>query len=501
MAEPSRSPWRPAVERRALREAAVAVALPTILAAGLVAADPRMWHWFVVPQVLCAILAGSEAVRWFRAGSDPFDPRALIGILGFIAHGIGPLLFVFWDLRLLFAFNPADWRPIIGVTGVVCLAGWLVYLLVLGHLLRRPPAPRPARTLVTATLLPLVAGAAVIGMFAHARFVGAAGAGLTATGMERASAARGLGVLLPFSETVPILVFLTALHVIRTRLPLGRRLPWVLGALTFLIALQVAISGLRGSRSAMIIPTFWAIAAMPLAGIRVRRGPLLASASVIVAASLVYGLYKDYGAATLAVLDAGLTRAELRALAPARTPEYVITADIARVGAQSAVIWGRLPDGPQFDLALGRTYVGGLVIVLPQALWPGRPEGKLREGTIILHGMPAYLAGDRASQVYGLAGEAVMNFGLYGAPFVFAIWAWVVARLQQLRASLPVDDWRALVLPYFSYLAVSVISGDFDNVVVGLVVMAAVPILVFTLASARPSSRTSLGLVAPRTVS
>src|SRR5205807_8119463 len=118
--------------------------------------------------------------------------------------------------------------------------------------------------------------------------------------------------------------------------------------------------------------------------------------------------------------------------------------------------------------ALGGTYLSGLSLVLPSPLRLPFLPSKVEKGTEALYGRGSFsLQYARASQVYGLAGEAMLNFSPFAAPFPFAVLGFLVARTRSLLHSHP-DDCRRLLLPLIATLCIVVLTSDSYSLVVFL---------------------------------
>ena len=53
------------------------------------AADPMLFHWFLIPLFACGVIIGADTVGWFRSRWDVLDPK---GIIGELEYEIGAAL-------------------------------------------------------------------------------------------------------------------------------------------------------------------------------------------------------------------------------------------------------------------------------------------------------------------------------------------------------------------------------------------------------------------------
>ena len=71
----------------------------------------------------------------------------------------------------------------------------------------------------------------------------------------------------------------------------------------------------------------------------------------------------------------------------------------------------RVVTSGDFQYSYGKTYAEAFAFMIPKYLWPDRPEGKVTAGTEALFGRGSYdPVLHRATYIYGLAGEAMLNF-------------------------------------------------------------------------------------------
>jgi hypothetical protein len=90
--------------------------------------------------------------------------------------------------------------------------------------------------------------------------------------------------------------------------------------------------------------------------------------------------------------------------------------------------------------------------------------------------------------VYGLAGEAMLNFGPVAIPFAFAIFGLVVGGIRRFVVSLAPDDTRFLVVPFLILLLIQLLVNDTDIILFFIVKYGTLPFAVVLLCSRRACS-------------
>ena len=389
-------------------------------AAFLVLLIPGLRHWFVLPVVLCGVLVAPDAVDWARGRLDTFDPRAVLGVVGVHFFFLAPLLHVALDYWPRYVPPSADWRDALGRMALLNVAGLLLYRTTVGPVAGRGPdagTGRVAPPVDVARLRAIGTAVVVVSLLAFlwvvARFDGPTGY-LSSLADDR-DELTGLGSILLVAGLFPLIVFVLVLVRHRDHL---RDHPRTTAALVAALGVaQLVVGGLNGSRAHTVWPVLLAIGMCHLLVARVRRRTLVAVFLAGLAFMYVYGFYKNVGSAALGLLTGATSTAELSAETGRDVP-LLLLGDLGRADVQALTLQ-RQREGTA-AVGNGITYVGDLAFLVPARVLPVRPPDKVEVGTDVLHGEGAYDSGLRTSQVFGLAGEAVLNFGAAGAVLSFA---------------------------------------------------------------------------------
>ncbi|HEX6560177.1 MAG TPA: hypothetical protein VF021_11960 [Longimicrobiales bacterium] len=462
-----------------------AMSLETLLAAAgaaLVvvwygATTPAGLHWFVLPVAACAVLVGGDALRWLRGSFDAYDPAGVLGLLGVYLFFVAPLLHVRWNYWMRYVQPPLDWRDWLGAMAILNCIGLVAYRGARAWVAHAPAHFRSARIIdarrfwIVLPLTLLIAGAAQYWIYDR---VGGL-LGYVRAYEQPGEAFQGLGIVFLLSESFPILA-LMGFAVLTARF---RKLSswWVLAIVIIaFFALKILFGGLRGSRSNTIWGLFWAVGIIHLCVRPLPRRALIAAIPLLASFMFSYGLYKAAGLEGLSALLQPARALEL-ARTSGRTIQSTLLGDLGRSDVQAYTLY-RVQTGSAEDLGWGRTYLGGVAILLPRSIYPARPPTKVKEGTDITYDRGTYDSGRVSSRVYGLAGEALLNVGVIGVPVVFLLWGLLVGVIRRAYYGLARFDARLLLLPFLVNLAIVTLIGDSDNWIFFLVKEAAVPLFV-----------------------
>jgi hypothetical protein len=402
-----------------------------VTAALLVLLVAELRHWFVLPVVLCGALIAPDAVDWTRKRLDAFDPQAVVGLFGVHFFFLAPLLHVTLDYWPRYVPQSADWRNALGQMALLNVLGLLLYRAVVAHRQRdwrrAPLAIDVGRLLALGTFIFLLS---IVGfIWVVLRFGGLAGyfSSLADNRQELA----GQGLVLLAAGQFPLIAFVMVLVRYRSYL---RNHPKVIAALVAGLGLmQLLAGGLGGSRSHTVWPVLVGIAMCHLVASPVRRRMLVAAFPVVLAFMYVYGFYKSAGSEALGLFTGRTSAVEL-SVGTGRDLPLLLLGDLGRSDIQALTLERQREDASV--LGHGITYVGDLAFLVPDSVRPATPPDKVEVGTDMLYGSGAYSSGFRASQIFGLAGEAILNFGSAGAVLSFLVLGLLVrlARVVYRRA-------------------------------------------------------------------
>lgn len=458
-----------------------------IVVLGVLLKPDDMLHWFLLPVTLCGVLIGIDAVDWLRGRMDVMDPVGWVGLFGVHFFFIAPLLVVLWDRQMNYLPAMPDWRPWLGRMGILNLAGLLLYRVARGWI--RIPTnqiPRKIRVLQPRIFVIILYFALCITfglqMLVYVQSGGISGyiARYESRGDEIGF--QGMGALFAFSESFPFLLFIgIAIHIRQHE----SRQTWfhILIILLLFFVLRLFFGGLRGSRSNTIYAMVWAVGVIHLWIRPVPKRFLAAGAIVAVAFLYIMGFYKALGSDFFKIFDKDVDLAQIEKETN-RTFEGAIIGDLSRADVQAYMLRNLTEKWKDFPYGRGRTYIAGYLSIIPRKIWPSKLPGKSLEGTQALSGPGTYIPGVRqASRVYGLMGEAMLNFGATLAPLSFLSLGILVGVVRKWYYQLHANDIVRLWFPFLVIFCVTYIGNDSNDNAVSLAMRALAPGIVLWLGS------------------
>jgi hypothetical protein len=430
-----------------------------------------MRHWFVIPVFISGVMIGVDCFAWLRNRLDLFDPVGWVGAYGYYFFFVAPLLTVLWGYHTAELQAPSNWRDWIGFMAVLNCCGIVVYFLFRSLFQDRTRSSnsvllfsRNRLVHVMSMALPLTAVAQLI---VYVKFGGIWGFMETFSSHDKSL--DGMGWQFLIAESFPCLLAIFVLVYQRKTLKQAPWTPIALMGVAFFVT-KFLFGGLRGSRSNTVWAICWLVGAIHLWVKPVPRPFLIIGAAFLVAFMYAYGFYKQQGTNALETLQ---SQDEMQSTSEktGRTLDTALLADLARSEVQAFELY-RLAAVRDYDYASGATYASALTILIPKSIRPDWIPSKVEKGTEALYGEGTYSSEYRqASQVYGLAGEAMLNFTPVSVPFVFAVLAYIVVKVRSMLFLHP-NDARRLLLPFLVIGCVVVLSSDLDNVIVFLITTA-----------------------------
>jgi hypothetical protein len=423
------------------------------------------FHWFLIPTTICGALIGGDALRWLRGRVDAFDPVGIVGVGGFFFFYLAPILHVAWNHWMPEVTGPPDWRDWIGEMAIFNSFGLVAYRLA------RASGSRASRErtvkwslqydrfLRNSILLMILSLA--LQLWVYSRFEGISG--YIRSFETSPDEFEGLGIVFIFSESFPVVLFL--LYVVWAKRTF-RRVSWLhLIAIPLFCAFLLLFGGLRGSRSHTIYGAFWAVGVFHVYLRPISRKAIVVGFAAGLVFAYIFGFYKIAGLRGLQSVTDPAARTLLEQQS-GRTVKGLILGDLSRSDVQAYLTY-RLSTDSGYSYAWGRTYLGAASLLLPKTIFINRQPTKVKEGTQLLHGVGKYDPENFASaRVYGLGGEALLNFGPAAIPPAYWLLGKVVRRCRRWNLQWSSDDSRLLLVPLTVILCYVFLAGDSDNLVV-----------------------------------
>lgn len=461
-----------------------AIALSGMILAFLVF-EEKLAHWFLIPIFFCGLLSGVDIVRWLRGDLDVFDPRAILACLSFHGFFLTPILHVFWDVfgvgnELVLH---GSWQQWLGLMAILNAGGLLLYRAASSWAFRRARPSKLHWKIVPDLYFTIVGSTMAVSLVGQGILLWLLGGmqGMIFAFETDKQAYEGKGWLLVFAWPMAILATMVIVGILNFQGRKSRaRFYQVLPFATVIIALHFLISGWRGSRAAIIWTMFWMAGIIHYRVRKLSKSIMFAGIVLMFAFMYFYGFYKERGIEGLQVVQS--PEQWLNPEGYTRNYKYLILGDFARADTNAYILHNLVTDPGDYDLRWGTTYLGGLAVLIPRNFWKDRPKHKVDAGTEAQHGKTNRW---ESSRIYGLTGEAMLNFGPAGVIPVFGIFGWILGVYRRKLLSWDANDARLFLAPFYAILFVLGLTHDSDNLVFEFVTQGTLVFLTIFLTTRR----------------
>lgn len=447
-------------------------------------------HWYLLPIFLCGTIIGSDGIVWFRQKCDSFDLKGLIGIVGFYFFFLTPLLHIVLARETMDMADVPDWRPWFGFMGFINFAGIICYNVFQRIGFSGVPKQRICWYIDPNRAWYILISAIILGIISQSIILVKLGGlqGLMRSQFEEKTAFYGLGTFRIIGSALPLLCFIAIAMYIFIKMQRTPLRTTIIGLMFVFGLFQLIITGGYSARGEILAQVFWMFGIIHFFWRPLNQKFLL---MFLVPGILFFWLYSFYKALGPQLFESGRASASLQDLSreTGRTFGGMLIGDLSRVDVQAYILFVQKDQSRDFKLRLGTTYLEAFTPIIPYWIWPSKPahSGKVRAGTELFYGKGFYDPFSRllSSRAYGLAGEAMLNFGFWGAPFAYAMWGFLIGRFRRFTQSLPAGDMRFLFFPYFIWLFVNMLLWDSDNYIAHTMLRAAFPFFVIFLMSSK----------------
>jgi hypothetical protein len=354
-----------------------------------------------------------------------------------------------------------DWRPWLGAMAALNAASLLVYRTFHNYVFNYTAKSTTSWKIEKRRFhffFSLALAASVAGLYAFFSVLNGI-PGMVKSFEENLQAYTGKGWLLVFAWPLSVLCFIILIYVWTDRKV--RRRPASIGI--FLVCAfgisQFVLMGWYGSRQATIWAMFWMAGIIHYRVDRLSRKVVAAGLVFLIAFMYFYGFYKEQGRAGFGVIETPATWLQPRGYQ--RDIKLLLLDDLARADVNAYILYNLTKFPKDYDYRWGLTYVGAPMFLVPRSLWPNRPNYKVDAGTEATFGKASSYDSTR---VYGLTGEAMLNFGPLGVLPLYAAYGACLGWYRRKLTSWGLSDARMFLAPLVTILFVCAFIADSDNV-------------------------------------
>lgn len=420
-------------------------------------------HWALPAVWLFGALALRELLLFPKLGFT--DPRVVVGAIAFLSGFVAPVIELAIGEHAPGFWYRGDWRDWFGVLALIKLGGLLAYLLLqrLVFLRTAPVKWRWVADTRGGSLWNLALIAAILSIPLYYAFLIQSVAALARNPDEVAAGTGWINVL---TDTVVILLLIRYMSKFSDAEVSTFSSFRSCAVLLAVFVAQFLVVGIRGSRSAVIWTVIGGLSIMEVRGKRVRPGVVLSMSIAMGVFAFGYGMFKENPQDVINVLSGRMSLDYVAQRSGRMNKLAFLSGDISRNDPQAFLLYRTMEHRTNVDLAYGRTYASAFFVAVPKNLWPDRPSWRRQYATNILAGRGTFDPDRRnSSRVYGLAGEALINWGPWGVIPCFALFGILVGYFRKKRNTLPENDVRKYWFALMLLIVANLYWSDMDNVV------------------------------------
>ena len=278
----------------------------------------------------------------------------------------------------------------------------------------------------------------------------------------------------------------------------------IIFALGIYFVLLMVDGGLKGSRSDVVWGLLWAgmIVNFTIKAINVRK--VILFMGFIVLFMSVFYFYKHGGLSALMNVTNSQTRDSVFSRQTGgsaneengNSMEFTLLHDFSRADIQALALYKI--SSTNYSLALGRSYVGGVLSIIPKSVSNDRFPTILKERTELLYGKGSYVQNGTffCPWIFGMQGEAALNFGYVGFILSYLFYGLLIRYLKKTIDSIPPNDTRIYLVPFLINMSIMAYLGDSQLVVFFFVKFGLIPYVTIWMISQKIKFRKKAQLAA-----
>jgi len=486
------SPWAPRLFRRSfLANYLISAIGCSVICIVFAIFESRCQHWCLFPIFICGVLAGADIVAWLRGEIDTFDPKALIALYLFHNCFVAPQMHLFFDIYTDKRFIVYDWGDCLGYMAFFNVAGIISYKIIHRMFFKITKEVRSHWEIESGKFLSIwsfVLGISFIASLVIRIFFGirrgeggeteyAAGA---AGYLGQLSWLRMLGDPFVTLLAMGIIYWISSKHIER------QRSLFMVGCLMLSVTIfQFIMVGTRGSRSLILVGI---LVVTMLVHFRLRPFAvkyILLGMCVVAVFLYLYDFRKKIGERGWEAFYSAEARKSLEYEKGGGGFKGTLLGDLARADLQAYMLHNLRKDSFEYRYRLGQTYLLSALTFVPRGIWRSKPSNVKRIAGSEIQGFTVGSSRRGSSRQYGLAGEAMLNFGYLAIVPAFMCLGGALGWFRKKLATMTPYDARIFLMPIFILAFQSMIISDSGNWTFGLVRKAFLPFILISMSSAK----------------
>lgn len=413
-------------------------------------------------------------------GGTGFHPLPVLSYIYIICFTIPPIIAYHFNIGLLYIYKDIDWGFYLILISIINVFGLLI--LYFGAFLgfRKKDIVKNRLLFLERNKLLVVSSVFLVFSFLAQILIFIKYGGIYGymnAWTEDRDNFSGLGKWFMLAEPFPILFIFFIF--IRYKEVLRKNIIALIIAFIAFFSLKLLFGGLRGSRSNTIWGLFWFAGLVHLYLFKLKKMHLILGVIFISIFMPIYGIYKTYG---IKSFDGEYSISDTNRYENNPLLDIYIN-DFSRSSLNAYEIYQY--NNSNYYPKLGATYLNSMLMLVPFLKPYYNGQTKNSASSELVYEQKFFLEKNTNydnSRVYGIYGEALLNFGPFFAVFIFFIAGFVIAKIDNFCRSLNHEDFTIFVVPFLANVSFVIMMSDLDNLLFFIMKNGLVPMLyIYTL--------------------
>lgn len=420
--------------------------------------------FFFVQFNLCYVLLINLIYRSIKFGSNLFYPLPITCVILLISCVIAPIVSFGEQQYMFLPSRNIDWEKYLFIISLLYSIGVVFFYFVVRCLLVEKRIYIFNDNLVNKSRLIIISSIfLVLSFFTQViiflKFGGFIGY-LTQWTEDR-SALDGFGIWYMFSEPFPTILLVFLILLVGKKRILANKYKWIIILFVGFFISKLLFGGFRGSRSNTIWGLFLFAGIVHIYLFKLKKIHYIIGISFLASFMSIYAIYKTYGVESFS----GEYTIEDTNRYEGNPLLSIYLGDFSRATVNAFQL-AQLNDLDNYNYKWGQTYLYTSAMIFPpiKSIYTG--YNKNSAGYEIMNNFNIDPERDffDNSRVFGLYGEAVLNFGPIIALFSFIFSAVFIVFLDNLCRGFFVNKVYVFLIPFLANFAFLCIVSDSDNI-------------------------------------
>lgn len=423
--------------------------------------------YFFLQFNFCFILLENLISKSILYGSNVFLPLPITCFILFFSLIFAPIISLGEETYLFLAPRNIDWEKWLFILSLLYTIGILFFYLVANSTLRcninkinffKDEIINKKNLIIASFIFLGISFIAQVLIFL--KFGGVMGY-LNSWTEDREGFA-GLGIWYMMAEPFPIILLIFLILLIGKERILINKYKWIISLFIIFFISKLIFGGFRGSRSNTIWGLFWFAGIVHIYLFPLKKIHYIFGIVFLVFFMSVYSIYKTYG---VNAFSGDYSIEDTNRYNNNPIVEMYL-GDFSRATVNGFQI-AQIEDIGKYEYKFGQTYAYTFTMLLPftKNLYNGYNKNSAGYELMTGYEINPKVEDYHNSRVFGLYGEGILNFGPLFSTFLFGLFGYIVAKLDNISRNFLYEKIYIFIIPFLGNVSFVILMADSDNVV------------------------------------